>query len=208
MENLLDIFTVLFVAMGPLKVSMVFAETTARLAPDRRRAVAVRAVAIAAAIGLLFVFLGAFLMDLFHFSLAALLIAGGVILFVFAVRLVLASGEGEHYGGGGDDGGNLAVYPLAVPLMASPLGMVMLTVASAANREKPGALIGIALIFLAVMVINFTVLALVGRFMHFIHPQLVKVAERILGILLAALGVQTIINGFVALGVLETVGGH
>jgi multiple antibiotic resistance protein len=163
MENLLDIFAILFVAMGPMKVSMVFAETTTKLQPARRRAIAGQAVAIAAVVGVMFVFLGAFLMNLFHFSLAALQIAGGVILFVFAVRLVLASGDGDHYGDAGDDGDNLAVYPLAVPLMASPLGMVMLTVASAANQEKIGALIGIALIFLAVMAINLTVLMLIGR---------------------------------------------
>ena len=58
------------------------------------------------------------------------------------------------------------------------------------------------------MAINLTVLMLIDRFMHFIHPQIISVAERILGILLAALSMQTVIDGFVALGVLEATGGH
>lgn len=79
----LDIFFAILITMGPLKVVLVYGETTRHLSPELRRKIAIKAVVVAAIVGLLFIVLGKFLLDLFHFSIAALTIAGGVILFIF-----------------------------------------------------------------------------------------------------------------------------
>ncbi len=209
MQDVIEVFTILFVTMGPLKVSLVFAEVCKEFNPEQRTRIALRAVLIAAVIGLIFILAGKILMELFHFSLAALFIAGGLILFIFAIRLILGTGENKYYNITDPDfePTHISVYPLAVPLMASPMGIVMLTAASAANSNNLRVLLLIGIVLLVVMLIDLAVLILVARGSQFIHPQIVNVAERILGLLLAALGVQSIINGLVALGVLQA-GGH
>ena len=72
MPQFIDIFAMLFVTMGPFKVVLVYAQLTRALEPDIRRKIAIRAVLIAAIIGLLFIVAGKFMLDLFHFSPAAL----------------------------------------------------------------------------------------------------------------------------------------
>jgi multiple antibiotic resistance protein len=207
MGGLIEVFTILFVTMGPLKVSLVFAEVCKEFDPKQRIKIAVRAVLFAGTIGLLFILAGKILMELFHFSLAALFIAGGLILLVFAIRLILGTGRNKYVDLEDPDfePTHVSVYPLAVPLIASPMGIVMLTSASAANSDSLNILLLIAAVLLVVMLIDLVILSLVATGLRFIHPQLVNAAERILGLLLAALAVQSIINGLIALGVLESV---
>lgn len=87
------------------------------------------------------------------------------------------------------------VFPLAMPLIATPIGIVYLTIWSVTFDEAEVTLLIIALMMLLVMLINLGVLLLESRILKYIDPQAFGVAERILGILLAALAVQTILNG-------------
>jgi multiple antibiotic resistance protein len=200
----LDVFFAILVTMGPLKVMLVYAQKTRDLSPKLRRRIAVKAVVVAALVGLLFIILGKFLLDLFHFSIGALQIAGGLILFVFAIGMVLAAGgESEHEAEGQDrDPTGIAVFPLAMPLMATPIGIVVLTMLSARFNDDIPTLIAIAVALVVVMVINLVVLLLEGPILRYIDPQAIGVAERILGILIAALAVQTILNGLQELGLI------
>ena len=196
----LDAFFAILITMGPLKVMLVYAEKTRELEPAVRRRIAIKAVVIAAIVGLLFIILGKFLMDLFHFSLGALQIAGGAILFIFAVGMVLSGGSEEHVDSDKDPT-EMAVFPLAMPLMATPIGIVTLTLLSARYTNDIGVLIVVAILLLIVMAINLGVLLGESRILKYLDPQAIGVAERILGILLAALAVQTIVNGLAELGI-------
>ena len=204
----LDIFMAILITMGPLKVVLVYGETTRTLSPKLRRSIAIKAVGVAAIVGLLFIVLGKFLLDLFHFSIAALTIAGGTILFVFAINMVLSGGGNDDLGAEDKDPTKIAIFPLAMPLMATPIGIVYLTVLSVTFDEAEGRLIIIALLLLFVMLINLGVLLGESKILKYIDPDAFGVAERILGILLAALAVQTIINGLRELGVLAAQAGH
>ena len=124
----LDIFMAILITMGPLKVVLVYGETTRDLSPELRRRIAIKAVGVAAIVGLLFIVLGKFLLDLFHFSIAALTIAGGAILFVFAINMVLSGGGNDDLGAEDKDPTKIAIFPLAMPLMATPISIVYLTV--------------------------------------------------------------------------------
>jgi multiple antibiotic resistance protein len=196
----------LFVTMGPFKVVLVYAELTRDLEPAVRRKIAFRAVVVAAIVGLLFIVLGKFLMDLFHFSLGALQIAGGLILFVFALTMVLGGGESEPESTDKDPE-KIAAFPLAMPLMATPIGIVALTLLSATFNDDTIALVITSIVLLLVMVINLIILLTESRILKYIDAEAVGVAERILGILLAALAVQTVINGLIAIAALPA-GGH
>lgn len=204
----LDIFMAILITMGPLKVVLVYGETTRHLSPELRRRIAIKAVGVAAIVGLFFIVLGKFLLDLFHFSIGALTVAGGAILFIFAVTMVLSSGPHDDHGASEKDPTQIAVFPLAMPLMATPIGIVYLTIWSVTFDEADVTLLIIALMLLLVMLINLGVLLLESRILKYIDPQAFGVAERILGILLAALAVQTILIGLRELGIVAAQAGH
>jgi len=197
----LDFFVTLLITMGPIKVFLVYAERTRNLEPDVRRKIAIKAVIVAGVVGFFFILAGKFLLDLFHFSTGALTIAGGAILFVFALNMVLSTGGG-HESVEAEDPTSIAVFPLALPLIAQPIGIVALTVASARFHDNWGTLGVIAVLLLIVMGINIVVLLSESKIVRFIDPQAIDVSERILGILLCALAVQTMLNGANELGII------
>ncbi len=195
----INTFTMLFATMGPIKALIVFAEKTKGVDSSVRRPIVYKAVGVAIGVGLLFIIFGQFLMQLFKFSIGALMVAGGVILLIFSIRMVLMeNGHKEEESEGGDIS-DIAIYPLAIPIMASPMGIVVLTMASAEKRVTEENVIGLLIAFLAVMAINLVALLLEERVVKYISADILYVAERILGILLAALAVQTIFNGIVTL---------
>jgi multiple antibiotic resistance protein len=204
----LDIFMAILITMGPLKVVLVYGEATRLLSPDLRRRIAIKAVVVASIVGLIFIYLGKFLLDLFHFSIGALTVAGGAILFIFAVTMVLSGSRDDDHGASDKDPTHIAIFPLAMPLMATPIGIVYLTILSVTFDEADVKLIIIALMLLLVMLINLGALLLESRILKYIDPQAFGVAERILGILLAALAVQTILHGLAELGLVAAQAGH
>jgi multiple antibiotic resistance protein len=92
--------------------------------------------------------------------------------------------------------------------MATPIGIVYLIVLSVTFDAADITLFFISLIFLLVMLINLGVLLGESKILRYIDPDAFGVAERILGILLAALAVQSIINGLRELGVIAAQAGH
>lgn len=197
-QAILNVFTMIFVTMGPIKVLIVYAEKMGSQESAVRRRIAIKSVTIASVVGLVFIVAGKFLMDLFKFSIGALTIAGGLILLIFAIKMVLSeNSHGEDYSD--REAKAMAVYPFAMPLIASPMGIVVLTIYSASADTFDIRLLWLAITFLVVMLINLVALLAEERVLKFISPELLQVAERVLGILLAALAVQTIFNGLVEL---------
>ena len=204
----LDIFFAILITMGPLKVVLVYGETTRDLPPEVRRKIAFKAVSVATVVGLLFILMGKILLDIFHFSIAALTIAGGAILFIFAINMVLSSGGKEDHSAEEKDPTKIAIFPLAMPLIATPIGIVYLTILSVTFDAAGEKLLLIALMLLIVMLINLGVLLGESKILKYIDPDAFGIAERILGILLAALAVETILNGLRELGILAAQAGH
>lgn len=203
MDNLVDVFFMLLATMGPIKVSIVFAEKIRDLAPAIRRRIAFKAVGVATAVGLLFIFAGNHLMEFFYFSVAALTLAGGLILLIFAIRMVLTEDSSHQTEPYSDDNAlDMAIYPFGVPMMASPAGLVVLTILSASTSVSDENLLEITAVLLLVMLINLIILLLEGKFVKFINRGFLHVAERILGILLAALAMQMLITGLQELGII------
>ena len=196
-----DAFMAILVTMGPLKVMLVYAQLTRGLDKGIRRRIAIKAVSIALVVGLVFIVLGKVLLDLFHFSIGALMIAGGAILFIVGIGMVLAKVEEEHTVADRHPT-KIATYPLAMPMMATPVGIVVLTILSAQYSDDTTVLISLAVMLTIVMIINLLVLLFESSILKFISPDIINVAERILGLLLTALAVQTMLNGLVELGLI------
>ena len=82
----IEIFTLLFATMGPIKVLITFAEKSAGLDSAIKRRIAIKSVTVATVVGLIFIFFGFLLMEVFKFSTTAMSLAGGLILLIYAIQ--------------------------------------------------------------------------------------------------------------------------
>lgn len=204
-----DILIILFITIGPTKAAAMYVAMTKSADPALKRKIAVRAVLVSVIICAIFVVLGEAILKMFHISIPALLIAGGIILFIFALHLVLGEDKPESATGLPQAPSiGIADYPLAVPLMASPQGLVAIVTISAAMPGLPNMLTLLGLV-LAVMSVNLVVLLSADKIMAKIPTSIMKVVMRIFGLLLCGLAVQLVILGLQRLGVLaKIVGAH
>jgi multiple antibiotic resistance protein len=161
-------------------------------------------------VGLLLLVAGVLFMKSLHFTTSSLTVAGGLILLILALNIVLSPAEKKEAGSAPDEKTllSMAIYPMGIPLLLNPVGIVALTVFSAETQS----LLGIAVIagmVLAVAAIDFGIFMISHRFDKYLTHERILVMEKLLGILLAALAVQMILNGLSSLGVITMItAGH
>ncbi|MGD9094256.1 MAG: MarC family protein [Anaerolineales bacterium] len=193
----IEIFTLLFATMGPIKVLITFAEKTQGLDKAVKRRIAINSVFVAAVVGIIFIFFGFLFMEVFKFSTVAMSLAGGLILLIYSIKSILKEPKpGQKKGYATDrEAEQMAIYPLAIPLMASPMGLVTLTIVSANRGISVEDLIFLTIMLLVIMAINLVALLSVDSLSKYLSPETLEVANRILALLLAALAMETIVNG-------------
>ena len=161
----------------------------ADVAPARRRLVILRECAIAFVILALFMVFGHKLLELMHLSETSLSIAGGVILFMIAIRMVFAHPEGAF---GPQARGEPLIVPLAIPLIAGPSALA--TVMLLASRE-PAKLGMWALSLTATMVIATVVLVTGDKLQRWMGERAMQAVERLMGLILTAIAVEMLLTG-------------
>jgi multiple antibiotic resistance protein len=168
--------------------------TTALDAGERRRA-AVLAIIFAFGILIFFAIAGQFLLDAMGISLLSFQIAGGIILFLFAVSMVL--GESKHVVealSSGEKVMNVAVYPLATPIIAGPGSMLTIVLLTDNNRFSLGQQ-AVTLAALVVVLAGMLALFLLGSGVaRLIGAGGANVLRRTMGLILAALAVNLVLN--------------
>lgn len=195
-----DIIVILLITIGPLKATIVFATLTAKADSAFRRQVAIKTVITAAVVVVLFVIAGEFLLKVFHITLPALKIAGGLILLLFALHMVLGEekkGDAEAASPSTD----IAVYPLAMPLMATPQGIVAIVTIAAGTQSMAG-IATLLVICLAIMAFNLLVLIFADKIIAAIGPAALQIIGKIVGILLAGLAIQLMLSAGTDLGLI------
>lgn len=201
-----DIFVILVITIGPLKATIVYAKLTANTERDFRRTVAIKTVTVATIVCLLFVFIGQNLLGLFHVSLPALKIAGGIILLLFALDMVMGE-EKKVAASDALPSPDIAIYPLAMPLMATPQGLVAIVTIAAAKNTLADLLL-IALMVLIIMALNLAILLSADRLLKAIGGGVMVVVGKIVGLLLAALAIQLMISSLRDLGMIAAAVSH
>jgi small neutral amino acid transporter SnatA (MarC family) len=199
----IDTFLVLLIGIGPKLALVPFLEITASLDDATKRQVRRRMLATAATVAVALIVLGELLRTLLHFSVASLSIAGGIILLVLAVWMVLGQGSSGH-GTADKDPLQLAQFPLAVPYLLNPVGIGGLVTISA-EASSLGVL-GLAVGILAVVLL---IDVLVFRWANQVSSQLdenrMLVTEKVFGFLIAAIAVQLMLDGLASAGVITPV---
>lgn len=201
-----DLFLLLLIGMGPKIALVPFLDATKGVDPDTQRKMANTMVRTAIGTALLLVFLGWFLMRLLHFTPGAANVAGGIVLLLLALQMLVSPGKEEHHEKtSGRDLMKMALYPLAVPYLLNPAGIAALVIASSEINSVVWLLILVGLVLL-VGVLDWLVFRNLDKLSKHLDPSRLAVTEAIFGVLLAALAVQLMIDGLAELGVLDLVG--
>jgi|ERR1700722_1926390 multiple antibiotic resistance protein len=193
----------LFVVVDPIGLAPTFLAVTEGLPRRARRNVALRASIIAGAILIGTALLGNWLFGALGISLPAFRIAGGLLLFAIAFEMVLGTRmrrEGQAAEEAVEEHvRNIAAFPLAIPLLAGPgaiTATVLLAGRAAGNLLLTGLLLAVVVFVAASCFIAFV---LAGRISHMLGLTGNIVLSRLLGVLLAALAVQYVVDGIRAL---------
>ncbi len=192
--TVIDTFLLLLIGVGPKIALVPFLEVTADL-PDATKGRVVRKMLVTAAVvAIVLLVLGGLLTRLLHFSPGALGISSGIILLILAVSMVLSQPgqNGESAALKGRDPMELAVFPLAVPYLINPAGIVVLVTASA-----EAASVGVFAIVGGLLVVW------ANRVSKHLDRTRMLLTEKVFGFLLAALAVQLALNGLADLGVIH-----
>ncbi|MFJ8627222.1 MarC family protein [Kitasatospora sp. NPDC093550] len=208
--NLSSAFITFFAVVGPPKTLLAFARLATTRSTRELRRLAAWSTVISSVIGLVLGFSANWVTSLFHISDQSLQLAGGLIFFVYAVALVF----GVHLGGGADEEDEHLPNPLVdgirellLPYIASPLAVTAVLVASL-NRSGLAWKATVAAAYVAVAVINYVCVAVLAPLMQRTHRTSLEVLSRLLGLLLAAVGVELVLEGLSGLGVPLPYGGH
>ncbi|MGY9049514.1 MarC family transcriptional regulator [Puniceibacterium antarcticum] len=198
---LITAFATLFVVIDPIGLTPMFIALTADTDARHRRSVAIRACALAAGVLVLFAFLGESVLGFIGISMPAFRISGGILLFLTALDMLFerrtkrradkAEPEQEYP--------DPSVFPLAIPLIAGPgaIASVILLTGQAEDAVGVASVLGVLIGVLMLLLMMFFSAGVIERALG---KTGITVVTRLLGMLLAALSVQFVLDGLRAFG--------
>jgi multiple antibiotic resistance protein len=203
-EFVLGSFTALFVTVNPIKGAAVFAVLSRAASRPQQRRLATRATLIASGILLIFAVFGDDLLSVIGVGLPAVRVGGGILLLLLAIGIVFGRSIASSDTGEELDRGDIAVFPLATPIIAGPgaITAVVVQASGAENRVQDTALLVLALA--AVMLLTFVGFLTAGHVERWLGGTGMNVVTRILGILLAAVSAELILVGLRESGVFRS----
>jgi multiple antibiotic resistance protein len=197
--TLLSAFITLLVTIGPVETAAIFGLLTSGIHRPERRRLAVRAVSVAGLVLVAFALGGASILSLLHISLPAFRSAGGILLFLQAVTLVFSnpglSSLSELEKNEAKRPGDIAVFPLAFPLIAGPgslLAIVLLVSQTSGDVVLSAAVLAVMLICLLLTLGAFLAVDALDRLLGATGTDVVG---RVSGLLLAGLAMQFVMDG-------------
>ena len=179
----------LFLVMDPLGNILLFVGALQNVPPARRARVVARELVIAYAVLVLFLFTGEHLMNWLGISNQALSIAGGIVLFLIALRMVFPSAEHSL---AEQVSGEPLVVPLAIPYVAGPSTLATLMLMMSREPSRWPTWLGALTL---AWVVSAAILVLGGRLSRFLGKRGLLALERLMGLLLVALAVEMFIEG-------------
>jgi multiple antibiotic resistance protein len=192
-EMMLRHFMMMWTTIDPVGNLAIFAALTASLSHVERRKVALRATIYAGIILIVAVVLGQILLDAIGIHLLSLKLAGGLILFVYSIKMLFGDLDTNRHSP--EPGRDLAVFPLAVPSIAGP-GTIMAVIVLTDNDVYtiPEQALT-SLMLLAVLVITYVLFLFSEKILLLIGRSGASILIRVMGIILAALSVELVMGG-------------
>jgi small neutral amino acid transporter SnatA (MarC family) len=200
----IDTFLVLLIGVGPKLALVPFLEITASLDAAAKRRVQRKMLTTAATVAVALMVLGELLRTLLHFTIGSLSIAGGLILLVLAAWMVLSPPAHNDHDHADKDPMQLAQFPLAVPYLLNPVGIVGLMTISAEAKSLSVFAVEFGLLIL-VLLIDVLVFRWANRVSEKLDENRMLVTEKVFGFLIAAIAVQLVLDGLALEGIIAPV---
>lgn len=201
-------FVTLFVVIDPPGIVPMFAALTADDGMEKRRKAATKAVIVATIILTLFAITGEAFLNGLGVSIDAFRAAGGILLFILALEMIFEKrtkrrekrtdqllAEEEEHEAHGEEADDISVFPLGIPMIAGPASIATVMLQMSANQDDMLAQITVMGALLLNMILAWIILVLATKFLHKINDSFMKALTRILGIILAAMAMQLIVDG-------------
>lgn len=199
-EIFIKAFTAFFVVMEPFQFIVIFAALAGNKTVEQKRKIAKKAITIAFFLLLFFTFFGSSLLSGLGISLAALRISGGFLLMIVACKMIFNTdqhkfdyGHGEKEEAAQTD--NISVFPLAIPLIA---GAGAISVTTLFSSEAHGNIVKYALVIISLTLVLSSIyacLVMSATLQKFLGKTFLNIITRVMGLLLAAMSVQFILDG-------------
>ena len=194
--TLFEEFVTIWVVVDPIGTIPVFLAFTAGMEPKQRIKVALQAVFTAAGILFFFIIFGQLLMDELGISLISFRISGGIIMFLFALTMVFGDSKPQiEVQENTTTGQNVAIFPLAVPSIASPGAMLAVVVLTDNNRFSLPEQSLTALMMLLVLTATLVLLMLANPIHRLIRESGASIISRVMGMILAAVAADIVLEG-------------
>jgi multiple antibiotic resistance protein len=194
-------FTSLFTIVDPIAAAPVFVALTDNCAAAARRAIAIKACLVALGILLVFAISGSFIFQLFGITIDALRIAGGILFFLNAMQILTSVKQNTATVASPEV--DLAIVPLAMPVICGP-GAISTVMVLMGQQKSVWHLASFFTALILVLVATAIVLILAPRIVRFLGQTGVTVVTKVIGLLMAVIGIQLIIDGLrpIVLGIL------
>ena len=199
LDLFISAFVTLFVVIDPPGCAPIYASLTTGATAAQRRSMAIRATLIAGLILLFFALFGEALLSALHIDLNSFRIAGGIMLFVIAIDMVFEKRTERREKRAEEvkatpEVEDVSVFPMAMPMLAGPgsIASVMLLVAQNDGIDRASVIFAA---LAAVLALTLAALLAAGPIMRVLGAKTEAVITRLLGVLLAALAAQFVIDG-------------
>lgn len=195
---LLTAFVTLLVVVDPIGVAPMFVAMTHEQPGETRRTTLARAVFIALVVTLFFLLAGRALLQLLGVTVHAFAISGGILLFATAMPMLFGHRpvlQGPEHGQVGREGDDVAVFPLAIPLLCGPGAIASVLLLASRAEGMRGGVFALTAATVAVYAVSWAVLRVADMLMHRLGEQRIHIVTRVLGLILAALAVQFVLDG-------------
>ena len=194
-DSLVVQFVVLWAVIAPIGSIPVYLTKTVGLSVEDRRKIALKAVMISAGILIFFLIAGQALLEAMQIPLTAFQIAGGLVLLLFALTMIFGEGKPEQEIKLSSNLNELAVYPLAVPSIASPGAMMAIVLLTDNHRFSLFDQTMTTLIMLSVLLITYLLFLAANRIQRWIGNTGAAVISRVMGLILAAVAINNMLVG-------------
>lgn len=195
-HHILEDFIGLWVVIDPIGTLPVFISVTKSLTPEQRRKTAIKAVAFATLILVFFLGVGQTLLEAMKIPLVSFQIAGGLILFLFALTMIFGDSKPQQEEQlEVEDGVDCAVFPLAMPSIASPGAMLAAVVLTDNHRFDLYNQIVTASAMLIVLLVTLLLLLSASWILRIIGNSGAGIISRVMGLILATVATEYVLSG-------------
>lgn len=191
--DIISAATLLFLVMDPLGNIPVFLSVLDKVAPERRTKVLVRELLLALVVLVAFLYAGEVVLGFLGLSEHSIRIAGGIILFLIALKMVFPVSRSAH--AAEEVQGEPLLVPLAIPMVAGPSAMAVIMLLS---TNEPGRMTEWLLALLAAWFLSAVILVSATGLKRFLGQRGLVAIERLMGMLLIAIAVQMLLEGISA----------